>query len=250
MKFLRIDMLFFIWVVPVLALAYFYGGRKRNRILNRFARERTRKLVVPPGLENRRRWRASLVLLSVLFLVAALSGPLYGFKWQKIEQRGIDMIIALDCSRSMLATDIQPTRLDRAKREIFDLLSMLEGDRIGLAAFSGTAFMQCPLTLDYHAFNMFLDVLTPDYLPVGGTDLTAAIQTAVDGFDALSTAEKAIILITDGENTGRDDPMEAVRSAQEKGITVFCIGVGSDQGVPVPAAGGGFVKDDREQIVL
>lgn len=250
MKFLRIDMLFLIWVVPVLALAYFYGGRKRNRILKRFARKRTRKLVVPPGLETRRRWRASLVLLSVLFLVAALAGPLYGFKWRKIEQRGIDMIIALDCSRSMLATDIQPTRLDRAKREIYDLLSMLEGDRIGLAAFSGTAFLQCPLTLDYHAFYLFLDVLTPDYLPVGGTDLAAAVRTATDGFDPQSSAEKAIILITDGENTGPQDPMEAVREARESGITVFCIGVGSEQGVPVPAAEGGFAKDDNDQIVL
>jgi Ca-activated chloride channel family protein len=250
MKFLRIDMLFLIWVVPVLALAYFYGGRKRNRILKRFARERTRKLLVPPGLENRRRWRASLVLLSMLFLVAALAGPLYGFKWQKVEQRGIDMIIALDCSRSMLATDIQPTRLDRAKREIYDLLAMLEGDRIGLAAFSGTAFLQCPLTLDYHAFYLFLDVLTPDYLPVGGTDLAAAVRTAVDGFDPQSSAEKAIILITDGENTGPEDPLEAVREAKDKGVTVFCIGVGSEQGVPIPAAEGGFTKDDGGQIVL
>lgn len=250
MKFLRIDMLFFIWVVPVLALAYFYGGRKRNRILTAFARERTRKLLVPPGLESRRRWRALFVLTGLICLVAALAGPLYGFKWQKIEQRGIDMIIALDCSRSMLAADIQPTRLDRAKREIYDLLNMLQGDRIGLVAFSGTAFLQCPLTLDYHTFHLFLDVLTPDYLPVGGTDLAAAVRSAAEGFDSHSSTEKAIILITDGEHTGSEDPMEAIRAAKEKGITVFCIGVGSDQGVPVPAAQGGFAKDDGNQIVL
>jgi len=198
----------------------------------------------------RRHWGTLLVLLATLLMVTAMAGPQYGFHWQQIERRGVDIVIALDCSRSMLATDIQPNRLDRAKREIFDLLNMLEGDRVALVAFSGTAFLQCPLTVDYQAFNLFLDVLGPDYLPVGGSDLAAALATAREAFDPEATAEKAVILITDGENTGADDPLKAAQEAEKAGIKLFCIGVGSGDGVPVPAGEGGFKKDASGRSIL
>jgi Ca-activated chloride channel homolog len=250
MKFARIELLFLIWVVPLLLLAYLYGWRRRRRILRTFAAARTLAGIAPTGIAARRRWGAVLVLAASLVLVMAMSGPQYGFHWQKIERRGVDIVIALDCSRSMLATDIQPNRLDRAKREIYDLLNMLEGDRVGLVAFSGTAFLQCPLTVDYQAFNLFLRVLTPDYLPVGGTDLAAALRTAQGAFDPQAASDKAVILITDGENTGPDDPLQAAQEAHEAGIKLFCIGVGSNDGVPVPAAQGGFKKDAAGKIIL
>jgi Ca-activated chloride channel homolog len=250
MKFAHIEILFLIWVVPLLLLVYLYGWRRRSRILRTFAAARTLAGIVPAGIAARRRWAAVLVLAATLGLVAAMSGPQYGFHWQKIERRGVDIVIALDCSRSMLATDIQPNRLDRAKREIYDLLNMLEGDRVGLVAFSGTAFLQCPLTVDYQAFNLFLQVLSPDYLPVGGTNLAAALHTAQGAFDPQSESDKAVILITDGENTGPDDPLQAAKEAHKAGIKLFCIGVGSNDGVPVPAAGGGFKKDATGNIIL
>jgi Ca-activated chloride channel family protein len=250
MKFARIEMLFLVWVIPPLLLAYLYGWRRRRRILRTFAAPRTLSGIVPAGIAPRRRWAAALALAAALGLAAAMSGPQYGFHWQEIERRGVDIIIALDCSRSMLATDIQPDRLARAKREIYDLLTMLEGDRVGLVAFSGTAFLQCPLTIDYPAFNLFLEVLTPDYLPVGGTDLAAAVRTAQGAFDPKASSEKAVILITDGENTGPDDPLKAAQDARNSGIKLFCIGVGSNDGVPVPAAEGGFKKDAAGRIVL
>ena len=250
MKFARIEMLFLIWALPFFLLAYLYGWRKRRRILNRFAGHRTLSVLVPGGMQVRRRFKAALVLAAGLFLVVAIAGPQYGFQWQTIERRGVDIVIALDCSRSMLAADIQPSRLDRAKREIYDLLTMIEGDRVGLVAFSGTAFLQCPLTIDYPAFYLFLDVLTPDYLPVGGSDLAAALEVSGETFDPKSTAEKAVILITDGENTGDRDPMAAARRVADAGIKVFCIGVGSGDGVPLPDAKGGFKKDAAGQILL
>jgi Ca-activated chloride channel family protein len=250
MKFVRIELLLLIWIVPLLALVYFYGWQKRRRILNGYAGLRMLPRIVPPGLVRRRRVVAILALSGILFAVLALAGPQYGFQWQEIERKGIDIIIALDCSRSMLATDIQPTRLDRAKREILDLLNMLEGDRVGLVAFSGTAFLQCPLTIDYPAFYIFLDALAPDYLPVGGSDLTAALQSAQKAFDPQSDADKAVILITDGDNTGSDDPMETAQKAQTSGIKLFTIGVGSGDGVPVPEDKGGFKKDKAGQIIL
>jgi Ca-activated chloride channel homolog len=148
MNFAHLKMLYLIWTLPVLLLVFIYGARKRRKILSAYADARALGRILPAGLPGRRRLRAGLVLCAMLLLAVALSGPQYGFHWQQIERRGIDIMIALDCSRSMLATDIQPTRLDRAKREIHDLLGMLQGDRVGLAAFGGTAFLQCPLTID------------------------------------------------------------------------------------------------------
>ncbi len=250
MKFARIEMLFLIWTVPVLFLVVLYGMKRRRRILTRFASARALKTLIP-NLPSHRRWlKAGLVLAAAAFLSLALAGPQYGFHWQEIEQKGVDLMIALDCSKSMLARDIQPTRLDRAKREVYDLLSMLQGDRVGLIAFSGTAFLQCPLTLDYQAFHLFLSTLTPDTMPVGGTDIEAAVRTALAGFDPEAATEKAVILITDGEHTGRGDPIQAAEAARDRGIKVFCIGVGSRGGVPVPNEGGGFKKDPSGGIVV
>jgi Ca-activated chloride channel family protein len=250
MKFAHVELLLLIWIVPLLLLVYLYGWRKRRKILNDYCSRRTLHNIIPAGMDRRRKIGAVLVLSAALCTVAALSGPQYGYQWQEIERRGIDIIIALDCSRSMLATDVAPTRLDRAKREIYDLLTMLQGDRIGLAAFSGTAFLQCPLTIDYSAFYLFLDVLSPDYLPVGGSDLAAAMQTAREAFDPRSKTDKAVILITDGEHTGAGDPMTVVKQARQAGIKLFTIGVGSGEGVPVPAKQGGFKKDAAGQIIL
>jgi Ca-activated chloride channel family protein len=250
MTFTSVKMLYFIWVLPLFLLAYAYGWRKRKRILTRFAGRYLLPQLVPVGITVRRRWKAALVTAAGLLTIVALAGPRYGFHWQEIHRRGVDIVIALDCSRSMLATDIQPTRLDRAKREIYDLLTMLQGDRVGLVAFSGTAFLQCPLTVDYPALYLFLDVLAPDYLPVGGSDMTAALTAAREAFDTESAAEKAVILITDGEHTGRQDPQAAARQIAQSGITLFCIGVGSAEGVPLPEPRGGFKKDASGQIVL
>ncbi len=250
MTFFRIEMLFLIWVVPLLFLVIYYGMRKRQRILDRFSTPRGQMAIAPENTTRRRWGKSMLVLLVVLFLSVALSGPKYGFRWQKIEQKGVDIMIALDCSRSMTAADIKPSRLDRAKREVFDLLGMLKGDRVGLVAFAGTAFLQCPLTLDYETFNLFLNTLSPDYLPVGGTDIKGAVEAALEGFDEKSSSEKAIILITDGENTGEGDSVKTAEVLKEKGIKLFCIGVGSREGVPVPEPSGGFKKDRSGKIIL
>ncbi len=250
MKFANIEMLFLIWAVPVLFLVFFYGMKRRKNILSRFASSKGLKAILPEGLANRRWTKAGLLLCVLLFISLALSGPQYGYKWQETERKGIDIIIALDCSRSMLATDISPTRLDRAKREVYDLLTMLDGDRAGLVAFAGTAFLQCPLTLDYEAFNIFLKSLTPDFLPVGGTDMIGAMSAALAGFDEKTNSDKAIILITDGENTGAGDTVKAAENLKAAGVKLFCIGVGSGEGVPVPGAEGGFKKDSSGKIVL
>ncbi len=250
MNFARIEMLFLIWAVPLLLLVFVYGMKKRRKILSRFASSRGLSAIAPTADAARRKIKAGLMLSVLFFLALALSGPRYGYRWLEIERKGIDILVALDCSKSMLASDIKPSRLDRAKREVYDLLALLKGDRVGLVAFAGTAFLQCPLTFDYEAFNLFLNVLSPDFLPIGGTDISEAINISVDGFDKKSNTEKAVILITDGENTGEGDPIKAAEKAKESGVKLFCIGVGSEDGVPVPEEQGGFKKDASGKIIL
>ncbi|MFA6008581.1 MAG: VWA domain-containing protein [Desulfobacteraceae bacterium] len=249
MTFARSEMLFFIWVVPLAFLICYQGMRRRRRILLNYS-SKDELAVLTPRVSVKRRWTKYFMLIFVFFLITiALAGPQYGYKWQKVERKGVDLFIAIDCSKSMLADDIKPSRLERAKREVTDLLSMLEGDRAGLVAFAGTAFIQCPLTLDYQAFHIFMNALGPDYIPVGGTDINGAILEALKGFSEKDDTDKAIILITDGEST-MTDAKEAVDEAKKRGVKVFCIGVGTEEGIPVPDTQGGFIKDDQGKIVM
>ena len=156
MSFAKINFLFVIWMLPFLLVLFIYGSRRRQRILSDFCRLKERSVLVPENRSFRRWIKVTLILIAVLLITVSLAGPQYGYSWEEIEQKGVDLIIALDCSRSMLAQDIQPNRLERAKREIYDLLALLKGDRVGLVAFAGTAFLQCPLTLDVNAFFLFL----------------------------------------------------------------------------------------------
>ncbi len=249
MKFAFPGMLMLIWLAPLLGLVFFYGMRKRRRILGRYASAKGLGVITPDVNPMRRRVKAGLVMATVVFIVLAMAGPQYGYHWREIERRGIDIVIALDCSRSMLAADIEPTRLDRAKREVIDLLGMLQGDRVGLTAFAGVAFLQCPLTLDYTIFNLFLNSLTPDSLPVGGTHLADAVRVSREAFKTEDNSEKAIILITDGEST-EGDVVKAAQMAAKDHIKIFCIGVGREGGAPVPDKQGGLKKDASGEIIM
>ncbi|MCP4113922.1 MAG: VWA domain-containing protein [Desulfobacteraceae bacterium] len=249
MKLSNPHMLYLVWVVLLLAGVIVYGTRKRARILGRFASAKAFEAIAPGVKTKKRLIRGVLTILAFLCLVAALAGPLVGFRWETVEQKGVDIMICLDLSRSMLAQDIKPSRLERAKREILDLLGMMKSDRAGLVAFAGKAILQCPLTMDHGAFNIFLNALEPDYLPVGGTDIGGAIDTALSGFEKEQVSEKAIILITDGENTS-GVPLEVAKKAARENVRIFCIGVGSEAGAPVPDVNGGFKKDGQGRIVI
>jgi len=252
MKFDHPNILFFLWGLLPLAGLLVYGISRHKKIVARYADASMFDHILP-GFSYGPKWvKAVLAVLATGFAVVALSGPLAGYRWEKTTQKGVDIMIALDCSRSMLAQDVSPTRLTRAKREIIDLTRLMRSDRAGLVAFSGAAVLQCPLTVDYNAFGIFLDALDPDYLPVGGTDLTAALETCYNGLDPSSTAGKAIILITDGEDTAGDDAAltQVVEKLAKEKIRVFAIGVGDPAGAPIPAKGGGFKKDGAGNIIL
>ena len=249
MKFSDPYMFYLFWVVFLLVCVMIYGNRKKGRILSKFALKNVFDSIIPQYSKERRYLKGCLLILALVFIVIALTGPLVGFKWEKIEQKGVDIMICLDCSRSMLAEDIKPSRLERAKHEIIDLLRMMKSDRAGLVAFAGDAVLQCPLTMDYSGFNIFLNALNPDYLPVGGTDISGAIETALNGFEKNVNSDKAIILITDGENTS-GKPFDAAEKAAKQGVKIFCIGVGSRDGAPVPDKKGGFKKDMQGRIIM
>ncbi|MBW2708456.1 MAG: VWA domain-containing protein [Deltaproteobacteria bacterium] len=243
--------LHFLWLLPLVVVTSVVVYRKRRQALIRFAEPELLKRLAPEGSRGKRVIKSALCLLALGCMVLALAGPRWGSHYQEVTQKGVDIVIALDVSPSMLVEDVKPDRLERAKREITDFLKVVQGDRVGLVAFSGAAYTQCPLTLDYGALMMFLNILHPDQFPVPGTDLGAAIQGAMAAFDPKSETDKVILLITDGEDNEKRG-LEAAREAAEKGIKIFVFGMGDTAGGPIPASGGrgGFIKDDKGELVL
>jgi len=251
MTFGNLSYLYLLWLVPALALFYVYAFLKRDRLIREFCGAELYLRLVPPLYKGRQRLKAFLLIMAVLCFVFALVRPKWGFHWEDVKRVGVDIMVAIDVSKSMLAEDVKPSRLERAKREVYDLCQMLEGDRIGLIAFAGTSFVQCPLTLDYGAFRMFLDHLSPDLIPTPGTSLGSAIRKAIESFDRQQRTSKALILITDGEDHDQDTA-DVLAEAKKEGIKIFAIGVGQDSGTPIPASdgSGGFLKDRRGEMVL
>jgi Ca-activated chloride channel family protein len=196
--------------------------------------------------------KQTLWVLGVAFLFVAMSRPQWGYTWQEVHRRGIDIMIALDTSKSMLADDVSPNRLERAKLAVTDLAQQLRGDRIGLIAFAGDSFLQCPLTLDENAFLRSLQSLDTTIIPLGGSDLASAIREAEQALESQDHNAKILILITDGEDLG-GNAVAAARDAAARGLQIFTVGVGSAEGtpIPVPNAAGGveFVKDDNGAVV-
>jgi Ca-activated chloride channel family protein len=205
-------------------------------------------VVAPDADQRRRTLRAALLTAATLCLVLALAGPMWGFRWQEVKREGVDLVVAVDTSRSMLATDVKPNRLARAKLAVQDLLGELHGDRIGLVAFAGSAFVQCPLTLDQGAFTQSLDAIQVGIIPRGGTSLTAAIDTALDAFEGRQGKHQALVLITDGEDH-EGKVKEAAKRAADRGVKIYAVGIGTADGELIPVEGGSFVKDRSGQVV-
>jgi Ca-activated chloride channel family protein len=247
------ESLWLLWLVPLVLAFYVYAFRTKTRLLRRFASPEMLGRLTANVSRPRQYVKTALVLLGIFFAVLSLAELKYGFTWEEVTREGVDIVVALDVSDSMLVEDAESggslPRLERAKREIADLLQLMEGDRIGLVAFAGAAFVECPLTLDYGAAAIFLDAIDTELIPVKGTAIGDAIRASVQAFEGSSHKSKAIILITDGE----DHTGAALRAAEEAkiaGIRVFTIGIGRDEGSPIPAPGGGFRRDRRGEIIL
>ena len=246
-----------IWLVAALltlpamiALYFKVENRKRHR-LERFAASKLIGDLAASLSPRKRNLKVTLAIVAVLLIAVALARPQWGYQWQETKGRGIDILIALDTSKSMLAQDIKPNRLERAKLAILDLVEQVEGDRIGLIAFSGTAFLQCPLTLDYDAFRQTLATVDTEIISVGGTDIASAIAEAQASF-AQDDSFRILVLITDGEDLEAAG-IERARLAGAEGVKVYTVGVGSPSGelIPITSPGGGidFLRDHQGNVV-
>jgi Ca-activated chloride channel family protein len=235
-------------LVPALVAFFLWSLRRSRRALAAFVAAALLPAVAPDVDQRRRVIRMGLVATAVVMLVVALAGPMWGFRWEEVRREGIDLIVALDTSRSMLATDVKPNRLARAKLAVQDLLGELRGDRVGLVAFAGTAFVQCPLTLDYGVFAQSLEAIDVGIIPRGGTSLGAAIDAGLEAFEGRQGNHQALVLITDGEDH-EGTVKDAVKRAAERGVKVYTVGIGTGDGELIPLEAGGFLKDRRGQVV-
>jgi Ca-activated chloride channel family protein len=253
LRFAHPQFLHLLWLVPALAVFYYLAFRWKRSALERFGNLALVDRLIASTSRTKQILKASLLVASLLFMSLALARPQIGTRLEEVKREGIDLMIALDVSASMLAEDIKPNRLEKAKHEVASLINKLDGDRVGIIAFAGEAFVQCPLTLDYGAAKIFLDILDTQTIPVPGTAIGAAIGKAVQSFESQERKYKVLILITDGEDH-EGNPVEAAERAAQEGVVIYTVGIGSPKGVPIPLFDErgnriGFKKDRKGQVV-
>ena len=250
-RFANIEMLWWLITIPVFVIAYIIYTKRKRRQLLEFGDQELIAQLMPDASKSRPIWKFSLLIVALALLIIAGARPQYGQKETTVKRQGIEVMIALDISNSMLAEDVAPNRLDRAKQMLSKMIDNMVDDKVGLVVFAGEAFTQLPITCDYVSAKMFLNTITPNLIPTQGTVIGAALQTAITSFGATeSEAGRAIILITDGENH-EDDAIAAAQKAQELGIQVFVVGIGKPEGSPIPKPGtNDYFKDRSGQVVV
>ena len=231
----NIDMLHLLWTVPFLCALLVYAWQKRRKALEMFIDIGLLDRIHISADQGRRLLKAVLLLMAVMLLVFSMTRPSWNPKPETVERRGRDVVFLLDVSKSMLAEDLVPNRLERAKLAIEDCVDQLQGDRVGLVAFAGTAAVKCPLTLDYGFFRMMLDGISTNSIARGGTMIGDALRKVMtDVFDDQAKEYKDIILITDGEDHD-SFPIEAAKRVGERGIRLIAIGIGDEsEGKRIP----------------
>ena len=248
MTFAHADYLLLLLLVRVFPVVQDVVLKLRARRIRRFGDEALVAKLMPSYSKAKAWVRTSLFSLAFFFFLIALSGPQVGAVLKEHNTKGAEVMIVLDVSNSMLAQDYSPNRLERAKLAISRVVDKLRDDRLGLIVFAGNSFVQLPITADYVSAKMFLNTISTESVPVQGTAIGDAINTAIRSFSSQSDKSRAIIVITDGENH-EDDPVAAARQAAEMGIRVFVIGVGSPEGKMIPV-GGDYLRDKNGEIVV
>ncbi|MFA7420604.1 MAG: VWA domain-containing protein [Melioribacteraceae bacterium] len=253
-RFGHSTILYFLWLIPALAVLYWYLQKNQNKLMEKFAGTKLHKVIFPERSLFKSAIKFGVFLFALTLLILAVANPQIGTKIEDVKQVGIDVYILLDVSRSMAAEDIKPSRLEKARFEIAKLIQKLEGDRIGLIVFSGQAFVQFPLTSDYSAANLFLNAVDFNSVPQPGTNIGSALELALKSFRYDDGTKKAIVVITDGEDhEGNIDG--AINEANSKDVAIYAIGFGSQSGTPIPmynesGAQVGYKKDGEGHIVL
>jgi len=251
-RFGNIEYLWGLVIIPILVFLFILSRVARKRALRKFGQENILRELMPFHSKNRPGFKFFILMLALAFFIVGMARPQFGSKLKKVKREGIELIIALDVSNSMMAEDIQPNRLERAKRAISRLVDRLKDDKIGLIVFAGDAYTQLPITSDYNSAKLFLNSVNTQIVPKQGTAIGAAITLAMRSFTPGAKASKAIVVITDGENH-EDDAIAAARAALDEGIIVHTIGMGLPSGSPIPVLRNGqtdYLKDRDGKVVV
>ena len=245
--------LYTLFVIPAIIVLFIFLHYAKKRSIKKFGDIDVIKQLMPLVSSNRVKAKFIFILLALSLMIVALADPQFGSKLEKVKRKGVEIVIALDVSNSMLAEDIQPNRLENAKMAISKLVDKLKNDKLGLIVFAGDAYTQVPITTDYAAIKMFLESVDPSIVPKQGTAIGTAIDLGIKSFSPTSNFDKAIIVITDGENHD-DDVLDAAKKAKNKGITVYAIGMGSSRGAPIPISENNgkkiYKKDNEGNVVI
>lgn len=251
-RFANIDFLWGLTIIPLLTLFFIWSRLSRRRALKRFGQKQTIRELMPFVSENRPVFKFLLLMLALASFIIGAARPQFGSKLKKMQREGIELIIALDVSNSMMAEDIQPNRLERAKRAISRVVDRMRDDKIGLIVFAGESYTQIPITTDYNSAKLFLESVNTQTVPRQGTAIGSAIDLAMRSFTPAGDANKAIVIITDGENH-EDDPVMAAQEAVKNGIVIHTIGMGLPQGSPIPVIRNGqtdYFRDREGNVVI
>lgn len=244
--------LYALLIIPVLSLFFILARRMRRKALDRFAQNETLQILMPNASNSRPVLKFILLMIAMASIIIGLARPQFGSKLKTVKREGVELVIALDVSNSMMAEDIQPNRLERAKRAIAQLVDKLSEDKIGLIVFAGQAYTQLPITTDYASAKLFLESVSTEIVPTQGTAIGAAIELGMRSFSPDFEGSKAMIIITDGENH-EDDAIGAATAAAENGVIVHTIGMGLPQGGPIPVFRNGqkdYRKDRDGNVVV
>lgn len=251
-RFANIEMLWLLIVVPVLIGAHIVVSLRKRKQIQALGDPELIAALMPNRSQVRTHVKFGMMMLALTLLILAAARPQSGQREQTIQHEGIEVMVALDISNSMLAEDVAPNRLEKAKQMLIKMIDEMDDDRFGLVVFAGESFTQLPITCDYVSAKMYLSMLKPDLIRSQGTAIGSAIETAISGFGEIDPKQqvgRAIILITDGENH-EDDALQAAKHAHELGMRVFVIGIGKPEGAPIPIAGTKNFRKDREGNVV
>ncbi len=255
MRFAYPEYLHVLWLIPAFLLLFWRAARSRRQSLERFGEEHLMVKLSQSVSRGRQKFKLVLVLVVWFLLGITLARPQVGTHAVPVKAEGIDLIFALDTSLSMLAEDMKPNRITRAKHEISALLDKLRGDRVGIVIFSGVSFVQCPLTFDYSAVKLFLEAVDTNSISVPGTAIEQAIDTSVQAFEnSQAETSKVVVLLTDGEGH-QGDPIKAAEEAEKRGIKIYSVGIGSQKGELIPLRDEqgnltGYKKDRDGNVVM
>ncbi len=248
MHFGNPTVLYGLFALPFVVLFFVWVFKRKKRLLSRLGSWDLVQRLIDSTSRSKQVTKVMLLIIAIGLLLFSMSRPQYGSIERPIRRKGVDIFIAIDTSVSMLAQDIKPNRLARAKEQLKGLIHRLRGDRVGIITFAGTAFVQCPLTLDYGLAQNILDTVEVDSVPVQGTAIGTAIHTATKAFERSAKGEKVLVLLTDGEDHDTD-PIGAAKQAAKEGIKIYSIGIGSEKGEPIRLPDGSFKQDTEGHTV-